>query len=79
MEGQEEKGEEGTPSVSFVTREEEDEEGEAPVEEGLEMSELEEELRREEEIILLHERDSLLERVRDHQIKYNHKLNISWV
>ena len=49
--------EEGTlsHSASSVTREEE--------EEGAELSELEEELRREEEIRLLHEQDSLLEQV----------------
>ncbi|XP_033981538.1 cilia- and flagella-associated protein 44 isoform X1 [Trematomus bernacchii] len=49
--------EEGTlsHSASSVTREEE--------EEGAELSELEEELRREEEIKLLHEQDSLLEQM----------------
>lgn len=54
-------GEEGTPSLSAspVTREEE----ETAVEKGAGLSELEEELQREEEIKLLHEQDSLLEQV----------------
>lgn len=54
-------GKEGTPSLSAspVTREEE----ETAVEEGAGLSELEEELQREEEIKLLHEQDSLLEQV----------------
>ncbi|XP_040013967.1 cilia- and flagella-associated protein 44 [Xiphias gladius] len=68
MEGEKEKededqerGEEGTssPSASYVIREEE----EMQVEEGVELSELEEELWREEEIRLLHEQDSLLEQM----------------
>lgn len=57
MEGEEE----GTSSLSasLVTRDEE----ETAVEEGAGLSELEEELQREEEIKLLHEQDSLLEQV----------------
>lgn len=63
VEEEEERGEEGTISMSSVLREEE----EAPVEEGVELTELEEELRREKEIILLHEQDFLLEQVCDHR------------
>lgn len=62
MEGEEGKEEEeGTHSLSasLVTREEE----ETAVEEGAGLSELEEELQREEEIKLLHKQDSLLEQV----------------
>lgn len=57
MEGEEE----GTSSLSAspVTRDEE----ETAVEEGAGLSELEEELQREEEIKLVHEQDSLLEQV----------------
>lgn len=53
--------EEGTSSLSasLVTRDEK----ETAVEEGAGLSELEEELQREEEIKLLHEQDSLLEQV----------------
>lgn len=46
-------------SVSSVTREEE----ETPVDKGSELSELEEELQKEEEIRLLHEQNTLLEEV----------------
>lgn len=65
MEGEEgkeeEREEEGTPSLSAssVAREEE----ETAVEEGAELSDLEEELGTEEEIRLLHEQDRLLEQV----------------
>lgn len=71
MEGEEEKEDDEEEERGEEGREED----EAPVEEGVELSELEEELRREEEIILLHKQDSLLEQVCDHQIK----LNISWI
>lgn len=66
MEGEEgkeeEREEEGTPSLSAssVAREEEEE---TAVEEGAELSDLEEELGTEEEIRLLHEQDRLLEQV----------------
>ncbi|XP_040915396.1 cilia- and flagella-associated protein 44 [Toxotes jaculatrix] len=61
-EDDQERGEEesSSPSVSSVTREEEEE---TSVEEGMELSELEEELWREEEIRLLHQQDSLLEQM----------------
>ena len=65
MEGEEgkeeERGEEGTPSLlaSSVAREEE----EMAVEEGAELSDLEKELKTEEEIRLLHAQDCLLEQV----------------
>ncbi|XP_044029955.1 cilia- and flagella-associated protein 44 [Siniperca chuatsi] len=60
-EEEEERGEERTPSLSAssVTREEE----ETGVEDGAELSELEEELQTEEEIRLLYEQDSLLEQM----------------
>lgn len=66
MEGEEgkeeEREEEGTPSLSAssVAREEEEE---TAVEEGAELSDLEEELGTEEEIRLLHEQDRLMEQV----------------
>lgn len=61
LEKEEEGREEGSPNLfaSYVTKEEE----ETAVEEGAELSELEEELRREEEIRLLYKQDSLLEQV----------------
>ncbi|XP_041816587.1 cilia- and flagella-associated protein 44 [Chelmon rostratus] len=83
-EEEEERGEERTPglSASSVAREEE----ETAVEEGAELSELEEELQREEEIRLLYERDSLLEQMEvsvcefdtEHQLLRHQKLHLDW-
>lgn len=65
MEGEEgkeeEREEEGTPSLSASSVAGEEEE--KAVEEGAELSDLEEELGTEEEIRLLHEQDRLLEQV----------------
>lgn len=62
MEAEEdESGKEGTPSTSGSSGTLEEEE--MAEEEGPELSDLEEELRREEEITLLHEQDCLLEQV----------------
>ncbi|XP_069562406.1 cilia- and flagella-associated protein 44 [Brachyistius frenatus] len=78
MEGEKEKEEEqerGEEGMSFasafcVTREEE----EAAVDEGAELSELGEELRREEEIRLLHEQKSLLEQMESSVCQFDEEL-----
>uniref|UniRef100_A0A7N6BMS0 Cilia- and flagella-associated protein 44 n=1 Tax=Anabas testudineus TaxID=64144 RepID=A0A7N6BMS0_ANATE len=77
---EEERGEEGTLSVSPLTREN------VPVEEGVELSALEEELQREEEIILLHKQDSLLEQMESSVYQFDaelmllrhQKLHLDW-
>ncbi|XP_076614824.1 cilia- and flagella-associated protein 44 [Chaetodon auriga] len=73
-EEKEERGDEVTPtlSASSVTREEE----ETAVEEGTELSELEEELQREEEIRLLHEQDSLLEQMESSVCQFDTELQL---
>ncbi|XP_067430871.1 cilia- and flagella-associated protein 44 [Thunnus thynnus] len=73
MEGEEEeeeRGEEGTPclSTSSVTTEEEE------VEEGVDLSELEEELLMEKEIKLLYMQDSLLEEMESSMCQFDAKL-----
>ncbi|XP_031711807.1 cilia- and flagella-associated protein 44 isoform X2 [Anarrhichthys ocellatus] len=71
-EEEEERGEEGTPSLSAssVSREEE----ETAEEEGVELSELEEELRKEEEIRLLYEQDCLLEQMESSVCQFDAEL-----
>ncbi|XP_036972430.1 cilia- and flagella-associated protein 44 [Acanthopagrus latus] len=78
MEGEEgkeeERGEEGTPSLlaSSVAREEE----EMAVEEGAELSDLEKELKTEEEIRLLHAQDCLLEQMETSLCEFDAKLRL---
>ncbi|XP_033502384.2 cilia- and flagella-associated protein 44 isoform X1 [Epinephelus lanceolatus] len=69
---EEERGGEGTSSLSAssVIREEE----EIPVEDRAELSDLEEELRREEEIRLLYEQNSLLEQIESSVLQFDAEL-----
>ncbi|XP_035523590.1 cilia- and flagella-associated protein 44-like [Morone saxatilis] len=73
-EEEEERGKEGIPSLSAspVTGEEE----ETAVEEGAELSELEEELQKEEEMRLLHEQDSLLEQMESSVCQFDAELRL---
>ncbi|XP_065821986.1 cilia- and flagella-associated protein 44 isoform X2 [Labrus bergylta] len=74
VEENEKNGEERTPSLSAssVTGEEEETAGD----EGAELSELEEELQREEEIRLLHEQDSLLEEMESSVCQFDAELQL---
>ncbi|XP_040053049.2 cilia- and flagella-associated protein 44 [Gasterosteus aculeatus] len=85
MEAEEdESGKEGTPSTSGSSGTLEEEE--MAEEEGPELSELEEELRREEEITLLHEQDCLLEQMQSSVCQFDaelmllrhQKLRLNW-
>ncbi|KAM9338379.1 cilia- and flagella-associated protein 44 [Symphorus nematophorus] len=87
MEGEEEeRGEEGTPGLSASSVNIGEEEEETSAEEGAELSELGAELRREEEIRLLHEQDTLPGQMEssvcqfdaEHKLLRLQKLRLDW-